>query len=145
MDQERFGPSLRTRLGTRGSAQAEPRTFLIRLLTEDGKADMVQHDRHFRFVSEADIPDVVRHVRQLMTNCQRFITEGTRLFSNGRSNGRSSIFGARFHLLGDPLLVGRQSIRRRTSGTQFLRKFKAKLDLGRGAGQQHGFADNADV
>ena len=28
--------------------------------------------------------------RQLMTNCQRFITEGTRLFSNGRSNGRSS-------------------------------------------------------
>jgi hypothetical protein len=28
--------------------------------------------------------------RQLMTNCQRFITEGTRLFSNGKSNGRSS-------------------------------------------------------
>jgi hypothetical protein len=53
MDQERFGPSLRTRLGTRGSAQAEPRTFLIRLPTEDGKADMVQHDRDFRFVPEA--------------------------------------------------------------------------------------------
>jgi hypothetical protein len=28
--------------------------------------------------------------RQFMTNCQRFITEGARLFSNGRSNGRSS-------------------------------------------------------
>ena len=28
--------------------------------------------------------------RQLMANCQRFITEGARLFSNGRSNGRMS-------------------------------------------------------
>jgi hypothetical protein len=26
--------------------------------------------------------------RQFMTNCQNFITEGTRLFSNGGSNGR---------------------------------------------------------
>jgi hypothetical protein len=28
--------------------------------------------------------------RQFMTNCQRFFAEGTRLFSNGTSNGRSS-------------------------------------------------------
>jgi hypothetical protein len=28
--------------------------------------------------------------RQFMTNCQRFITEGTRSFSDGRSNGRMS-------------------------------------------------------
>jgi len=28
--------------------------------------------------------------RQFMTNCQRFMTEGTRLFSNGGSNGRMS-------------------------------------------------------
>jgi peptidoglycan hydrolase CwlO-like protein len=28
--------------------------------------------------------------RQFMTNCQRFITEGTRLFSNSGSNGRMS-------------------------------------------------------
>src|SRR5262249_35091408 len=48
----------------------------------------------------------------------------------------TGFFAARFLLLGDPLLVGRQSIRRRTSGTQFLGKFKAKLDLGRGA--RHG-------
>jgi hypothetical protein len=27
---------------------------------------------------------------QFMTNCQRFMTEGTRLFSNGGSNGRMS-------------------------------------------------------
>jgi hypothetical protein len=28
--------------------------------------------------------------RQLMTNCQRLMAEGTRLFSNGGSNGRTS-------------------------------------------------------
>jgi hypothetical protein len=28
--------------------------------------------------------------RQFMTNCQRFITEGTRVFSDGGSNGRMS-------------------------------------------------------
>jgi len=28
--------------------------------------------------------------RQFMTNCQRFMTEGTRLFSDGGSNGRMS-------------------------------------------------------
>jgi len=28
--------------------------------------------------------------RQFMTNCQKFMTEGTKLFSNGRSNGRIS-------------------------------------------------------